>query len=756
MAIFCILLVFALGLYWNNKFSRLKNELENLNFKIKYLEDVIEKEKPIIKPEVIEENILINDHNIAPIIKKAITNSAQLEEHKIPQPNIERSNELFGRLLNKALLFIQDNFLTIIGIVTLVLGIGYFVKYAIDQNWINEVLRVSIGIAIGAGIIVAGHYLRNKYEVFSSILIGGGISILYFTLTIAFREYLLFNQNFAFILLAFVTLISIILSFIYNQQVLFIFSLLGGFAAPLMISTGESNYMFLFSYLFILNLGTLFIIFKKNWEYPGVLSFILSILFFNTWAFDPTDKVIFIFLFLYYIVFIAFSILPLVKARNFTLTHQILYIINTLSFTILGLYTYQHYYTDFISLTPFILAGCSLIIFFIYKNTNQQLSNTSIALGIGLITLGIGIEFKANIVTSLWAIQSTMLLFLWKRSNNPIFKGAFIALTPFFIISLIINWAKYITDQQVYPIIINPIFITSGLVVICSIANIFLIKSFNKEEKFAGFKINNAKNLFSLVSILFIYFGILFELMYQTDKYYTYNIIIGILILYSIYFSCIILYFSRLFNINHSTKFALGIISLVLISIYPLAVMIVDEIIFNSVSYYSYIFYLLYLIPFIYLILLYIKSDEFKLDKKNNFSQGLICASCIYIVCFEVHNLFMIITNEKQNVPLYLKNEEIFFLILLPILWAILGFTTIYFGINKRIKNLIYIGFILFVLIILKLYLVDVWQMSNVFRIISFIILGILILITSFMYQKWKKVVNNIFDAKIDIKKADS
>jgi uncharacterized membrane protein len=48
--------------------------------------------------------------------------------------------------------FIGENLFNKIGIAVLVFGIAFFVKYAIDQNWINEYGRVAIGM--GCGIIL--------------------------------------------------------------------------------------------------------------------------------------------------------------------------------------------------------------------------------------------------------------------------------------------------------------------------------------------------------------------------------------------------------------------------------------------------------------------------------------------------------------------------------------------------------------------------------------------------------------------------
>ena len=82
-----------------------------------------------------------------------------------------KSENTFDQFINQTIAFVKDNFLTIFGIVTLVLGIGYFVKYAIDQNWINETFRVAIGLVVGLAIIGTAHKIRKNYEIFSSILI---------------------------------------------------------------------------------------------------------------------------------------------------------------------------------------------------------------------------------------------------------------------------------------------------------------------------------------------------------------------------------------------------------------------------------------------------------------------------------------------------------------------------------------------------------------------------------------------------------
>ena len=167
---------------------------------------------------------------------------AAFESNTYDKVKQEPSESIIEKLLG-------GNLLAKIGIVTLVLGIGFFVKYAIDQGWINEIGRVAIGLLIGAAIIGVAHKLSEKYNVFSSILTGGGISIFYITVTLAFREYEIFSQPVAFVFLIIITIFSVLLSLLYNRQELAIFSLIGGMLAPMMVSSGNSNYIAMFSYL---------------------------------------------------------------------------------------------------------------------------------------------------------------------------------------------------------------------------------------------------------------------------------------------------------------------------------------------------------------------------------------------------------------------------------------------------------------------------------------------------------------------------
>lgn len=137
--------------------------------------------------------------------------------------------------------FIGENLFGKIGILIFVIGVGFFVKYAIDKNWINETFRTVLGFLTGAVLLAVAERLQKKYRTFSSLLAGGAFAVFYLTVAIAFHYYHIFSQTMAFIILIGVTVFMSILSVVYNRRELAIISLVGGFLAPFIVSSVPLN-----------------------------------------------------------------------------------------------------------------------------------------------------------------------------------------------------------------------------------------------------------------------------------------------------------------------------------------------------------------------------------------------------------------------------------------------------------------------------------------------------------------------------------
>ena len=127
---------------------------------------------------------------------------------------------------------------------------AFFLKYAFDNRWIGELGRVAIGVAAGVGMTVGGFkYHKRGWRIFSQILTGGGVVLLYLSAYAAFGYYHLASQKAAFAYLAILVAEAALLAFLYNAPAIAIMALVGGFLTPILLHTDRDQYRSLFGYI---------------------------------------------------------------------------------------------------------------------------------------------------------------------------------------------------------------------------------------------------------------------------------------------------------------------------------------------------------------------------------------------------------------------------------------------------------------------------------------------------------------------------
>lgn len=174
--------------------------------------------------------------------------------------------------------------LLIAGIVVLVLGIAYFLKYSFDQGWVTPAGRVAMAFLSGAGLLAGGEFARRQgYRLFGLYLMGGGIATLYFASFASFQVYHLLPQGAAFGVMVVVTALACTLAVIYNTIWLALLGLVGGFATPLLLATGVDAQVPLMGYLTILNLGILALAYYKRWDPLNALGLLFTWGLFGGW-----------------------------------------------------------------------------------------------------------------------------------------------------------------------------------------------------------------------------------------------------------------------------------------------------------------------------------------------------------------------------------------------------------------------------------------------------------------------------------------
>jgi hypothetical protein len=663
--------------------------------------------------------------------------------------------------------FIGENLINKIGIAILVIGIGFFVKFAIDKDWINEIGRVFIGILCGGILVGFAHYTRNSFRSFSSVLVGGGMAIFYLTIAIAFHSYGLMSKEVAFGIMVLITVFSVALAIAYDRKELAVLAIIGGFASPFMVSTGDGNYKILFSYILILNIGMLVLSYFKRWNIVNVISFVFTILLFGGWLLkvfsDPTIEPkpyssALVFATLFYLVFFSMNIINNVKENKKFLAFEIsILIANTFLYYSAGMVVmkniqngfYQGLFTVLIAVFNFVFA------YLLYKNNKVDKNLVYLLIGLVLtfVTLAAPIQLQGNYITLFWAAETVLLLWLSQKSGIKIMKLASFIIMGLMIISLIMDWNNiYANGNEIIPIVFNKGFITS-LVALASItATILLLKNEEGEELLEGFDKKTYAAILEFLFVVISYASGLLEVYFQFKSrlvedpnagsiipLYTGCYNLAYIIMISAYIQ-----FKKIKWMELIPVFFSGLISLAYLVYY-------NRISFDVRN--SYILgeqslafhYLFHYINVILLLLILINALRImaarytKTDNEFNYFLWFVSIVLVFVASVELENVVLISSYSVGMDLDVIKHHN--YKVGFPILWGVCSFAMMVIGMKMKIKTLRIISLTLFGIALLKMFIFDIREMSEGGKIAAFISLGILLLIISFMYQKVKKIL---------------
>ena len=327
--------------------------------------------------------------------------------------------------------FLVGNLLLNISIVAFVLGVGFFLKYSIDQNWIPIWGRMFIGIGIAFSMIVAGIKLREKHpKLFSEVLFGGAIAILYLSIYAGFalEGFAFLSFQIAFVSMVAITVLAGFISVRYDSLATAVFGLIGGFSTPFLINNGSENLEALMIYILTLNLGVLYISFSKRWSLLNILAFILTSIIEMSVTGFADEKFAFL-LAMFSTIFVIYSIVPFIheiRKKEIHLDTQLtaLFTLNIVVFLLITAKLFVSYGYDFKYFSSVTIATALYLFYYAYrlklegKFTNNLYSLiTAQALGLLILTPAI-IFHDEQVLSAVWAVEATILLYISQKSNN--------------------------------------------------------------------------------------------------------------------------------------------------------------------------------------------------------------------------------------------------------------------------------------------------------------------------------------------------
>lgn len=166
-----------------------------------------------------------------------------------------------------------------VGAFLFLLGMAWFVTYAFMNNWVGPMGRIAIGILVGVGILAFGFFRMRAMVNQGGVLLGLGTTIILLTLFAARTAYDFFTPLSALGMMTLAVAFTAYASVVYRSQSVALMSLVSGAIAPFLVGSPDANFVGLFSYLFFLCLGTLWIVRLTGWRALTVVALTLTILY---------------------------------------------------------------------------------------------------------------------------------------------------------------------------------------------------------------------------------------------------------------------------------------------------------------------------------------------------------------------------------------------------------------------------------------------------------------------------------------------
>jgi hypothetical protein len=167
----------------------------------------------------------------------------------------------------------------------LALGAVFFLRYSVQQGWLRPEIRMGLGLATGIGLLIACEMkAARNYSQTANALDASGIAILFASVYASFALWHLLPALVAFGLLFLVTGVAVLLSIRRQSMFIAVLGLLGGFATPAMLSSGQDNPIGLFSYLLLLNVGLAWVAYRQRWPALTALSLVFTTVYQWAWV----------------------------------------------------------------------------------------------------------------------------------------------------------------------------------------------------------------------------------------------------------------------------------------------------------------------------------------------------------------------------------------------------------------------------------------------------------------------------------------
>lgn len=164
-----------------------------------------------------------------------------------------------------------------IGAILVVLGLAWFVRYAFVQNWIGPAMRIVMGIGFGTILMMAGIYLQKTKEVAGQVLLATGLAFTMVSVYAATSIYDFLTPVLALTIMTVFVAFTAIVAVMQEKQVIAILSVLTAMITPFLLGSPDVNYLFMLSYVALLNIFAFVLVGLRGWKSLYILSSLYTV-----------------------------------------------------------------------------------------------------------------------------------------------------------------------------------------------------------------------------------------------------------------------------------------------------------------------------------------------------------------------------------------------------------------------------------------------------------------------------------------------
>jgi len=319
-------------------------------------------------------------------------------------------------------------------------GVAFALKYSYDNALIGPMGRLAIGVLSGVAGIAAGEWFRKKsWRIPFQAFTGAGFAIFYICIYFAFQVYGVTGQGMSMTLAVVVTALAVTVAVAHNALSIAILAVLGGYASPVLLSTGQNHPYVLFTYIAALNLVALGSAWFRRWRALDLVCFVGTAIIYQGWYvkfYEHPSQLIPAMLYttLFYLMFLAApSLYSLVRKMPEGVDGLTLITLNAL----FSVYCYYNVlFEPYRYALGFVVLGQAALVFLLFRtwslrvDKGSRVAESLLIIALALVTLAIPIQLKLYGIPIAWAVEGALFVYLGLRfEKRSVLLGGCAALT---------------------------------------------------------------------------------------------------------------------------------------------------------------------------------------------------------------------------------------------------------------------------------------------------------------------------------------